>query len=144
MPVGGLTVVLGNDRGDIPQVAGAVERLMARTGVGRRAGYAVSLAVDELLTNVVSYGYLEGAPGRIEVAVVVGESQVTLTLVDDGRPHDPFSTPPPPLTEQLETRPVGGLGIHLVREVMDEVRYRREGDRNIVTCVVLRDPDETE
>lgn len=141
---GRLSVLIGNDRAEIARVGMAVERMVAAEDLGPRLGYAIELAVDELVTNVVCHGYPQGACGQIEVTLAIGTDWVTLTVADDGYPYDPLLAPDPPLTEPLETRRVGGLGIHLVRSLMDDVRYRREGDRNIVTCTLARSGEATE
>ena len=137
-PAACLSLVLDNDRAEMARVAAAVEKLVAEAELGPHLGYAVELAVDELVTNVVCHGYPEGTSGRIEVVLAVGADGVTLTVADDGYPYDPLQAPDPPLTGPLETRRLGGLGVHLVRALMDEVRYRRDGDRNIVTCTAAR------
>lgn len=143
MPAASLATIIDNDRARIAHVATGVARLMADAGVGPAARYAVELALDELVTNAVCHGYPDGATGRIEVSVSVEAERVTLAIADDGRPYDPLQASDPPIAGPLESRPIGGLGIHLVRSLMDEVRYRRDGDRNIVTCIVARRDDAT-
>ena len=137
---GRLSVLIGNDRAEIARVGMAVERMVAAEDLGPRHSYAIELALDELVTNVVCHS----ACGQIEVTLAIGTDRVTLTVADDGYPYDPLLAPDPPLTEPLETRRVGGLGIHLVRSLMDDVRYRRDGDRNIVTCTLARSGEATE
>jgi len=133
-----LTLRLGNDHAEIARVTAAVERHVAGSELEPRLAYAVELALDELVTNVVSYGYAPGTSGQIEVTLAVEKDSVTLTVADDGHPYDPLRAHEPPLTEPLDTRRIGGLGVHLVRSLMDEFGYRREGGRNIVTCMLAR------
>ena len=93
----------------------------------------VSVALDELLANTIAYG---GA-ARIVVDVTLHPNRLSVMLIDDGKPFDPFGqdAPPPPLpgtTLPLEERKIGGDGIQLVRRMMDDVRYERRADRNVV------------
>jgi anti-sigma regulatory factor (Ser/Thr protein kinase) len=93
----------------------------------------VSVALDELLANTIAYG---GA-ARIVVDVRLHPNRLSVMLIDDGKPFDPFGqeAPPAPLPGTalpLEERSIGGEGIHLVRRLMDDVRYERRADRNVV------------
>ena len=69
------------------------------------------------------------------IAVELGTDRLTVTLTDNGRPCNPLDTAAPDTTRSVEERPVGGLGIHLVRQLMDEVHYHRRGGRNVVVLV---------
>lgn len=92
----------------------------------------VMMALDELLTNSLRHT----APGngrRVDLKVQVGRGAVTVDLFDDGPAFDPTQVPPPDLDLALEDRPIGGLGVHLVRQFMDVFQYERAGNRNHVT-----------
>ena len=92
-----------------------------------------TLAADELLTNVISYGYDDEQEHDIHLQIKCDASALVLRLEDDGRAYNPFSAPTPDLTAALMNRPVGGLGIHLVRQLMDQVEYSREANKNIIS-----------
>ena len=94
--------------------------------------FAVDLAIDEVVTNVISYGFGDAAEHLIQVRLVLNSGELTLEVEDDGKPFDPLCQPPPNLTLALEDRPIGGLGIHLVRNLMDCTEYRRQHDRNLL------------
>jgi anti-sigma regulatory factor (Ser/Thr protein kinase) len=98
---------------------------------------------DELLNNIISYAFDDDGEHAIDIRVVIEETRITLTITDDGIPFDPFSLAEPDTSLSVEERGVGGLGIHLVRNLMDEVSYERVEDRNIVTCVTHRPTDDT-
>jgi anti-sigma regulatory factor (Ser/Thr protein kinase) len=89
------------------------------------------IILEELFTNVVVHGYEEGfAAGNVTVALGWRRGQLTMDFVDDGRPFDPLAFPGPDLDAPPEQRPIGGLGIPIVRALVDEARYCREGHRN--------------
>jgi len=98
--------------------------------------HASQTVADELVTNVIRHGYRDNRPRTIDVAVAVHADGLTLQLSDDGIPFDPFSRPAPDLSRPLDERPVGGLGIHLVRRLAAECRYARVDGRNQVTIAL--------
>ena len=87
--------------------------------------------LEELFTNVVAHGYGDGfAPRSVAVALGWSPSQLTIDFVDDGPPFDLLADPEPDLDAPAEHRPIGGLGITIVRGLVDRARYWREGHRN--------------
>jgi anti-sigma regulatory factor (Ser/Thr protein kinase) len=93
----------------------------------------VQLAAEEVLVNVISYAYPD-ENGDIEITYDVSEDEgLVIEIVDCGVPFDPLSIPEPDIEAPMEDRKIGGLGIYIMRSIMDEVNYRRQGDRNILT-----------
>lgn len=92
------------------------------------------VAAEEAFTNVAKHAY--DGPGSVEVSVEVEGMTISLALRDHGRPFDPLSIPPPDLDEAPEDRVVGGLGIHLMRNLVDDVLYRREAGTNVLVLVM--------
>jgi anti-sigma regulatory factor (Ser/Thr protein kinase) len=92
----------------------------------------INIVFDELLSNIVSYAYLDDQGHQIEIEVKLEDNTLTITISDDGVPFNPFSAEAPDTSLPLEERPIGGLGVHFVRNIMDEYRYYRRGDRNVV------------
>lgn len=82
----------------------------------------VLLAVDEATTNIIIHGY-RGRPGLIELEVSRADDALVIRLHDHAAPFDPTEVPPPDLTLPLDQRPVGGMGIYLMQQLMDEVTY---------------------
>ncbi|MHC4940876.1 MAG: ATP-binding SpoIIE family protein phosphatase [Planctomycetota bacterium] len=105
-----------------------------RLGLASTVLRSVGVALDDLLNNVVSYAFDDDAADHeIVVRAELGPSHLTIEIEDDGRPFNPFGMLTPDTTLGVEEREIGGLGIHLVRNLMDEVAYTRRTDRNVVT-----------
>lgn len=87
------------------------------------------LAIDELTTNIILYAY-PAAKGRLRLCLRREQDTVIAELFDQGQPFDPTQRPAPDLDKPIEEREIGGLGIHLTRNMVDEIRYAREGQTN--------------
>ena len=90
--------------------------------------------LEELLTNLCRYGYPKHPepPGEAEVTLELEGNQLTIEFGDDGQPFDPLTSEPPDFNQSVESRQVGGLGLHMVRELADDAHYSRRDGRNIV------------
>lgn len=95
----------------------------------------VNVVLDELLSNIVKYGFADSEEHSIKVSLQFYGRKLMITFEDDGIPFNPFQKTPPDLTLPIEEREIGGLGIHLVRKLMDEFSYKRDVNRNIVSMV---------
>jgi len=104
-----------------------------RTDMSPRGVFAVQMAVDEAATNIIIHGYGGRAEGPIHIACWLEEGDFAVELRDNGRTFDPERVPEPDLQNPLETRREGGLGIFLMRKMMDRVEFTQEGDENVVT-----------
>lgn len=91
------------------------------------------LAAEEVLTNVADYAHDDGSEHWVRVGLVVAREDVTLVFEDDGRPFDPTAAPAPDLAAPMAERPIGGLGIHLIRSLVDTAEYARAGSQNVLT-----------
>jgi len=93
---------------------------------------AADLALEEHLTNVITYGYADELSHQILVRFEIVEDTFQIEVEDDGNAFNPLERPDPDLTLPLEQRPIGGLGIHLMRQFMDQLSYRRENGKNML------------
>lgn len=91
------------------------------------------LALEEVFANIVMHGSRPGRIASVEVSLVLAEGGITMLIEDDGPAFDPLKLPVPDVTASLADRPVGGLGVYLVQQVMDFVSYQRVGARNRLT-----------
>ncbi|MEO5373215.1 MAG: ATP-binding protein [Alphaproteobacteria bacterium] len=131
----GFEHALRNELAEIPRLLEAVEDFCAREGVPPAMVFSVTLALDEIVTNVVSYGFDDGDAHVIRVSLSLGDGLLTTEVEDDGRPFDPLQRPDPDVSANLDDRTVGGLGIFLVKRMMDDVRYVRAEGRNHLVMV---------
>ena len=95
------------------------------------------LALEEVFLNIVMHGAPAGAAPPIEISLVLFDDALEMTVTDDGPQFNPLSLPPPDVAASLGDRPVGGQGIHLVRQMMDAVSYQRVGAHNRL-CMIKR------
>lgn len=128
-----LTLEVRNTHDAIAPAAEAAENWLEQNGVGPQAAYFVLLAIEELVTNCIKYAWDDGREHTIFVELATGRQAVRLTVIDDGGPFDPSSAPPPNLSPDARERPIGGLGLHLLREMADEIAYERRDGTNRLT-----------
>lgn len=95
--------------------------------------FTLHLVIEELTSNIVGYAYPAGEDGELSVNVYADDAKVSLEFIDKGRPFNPLEAKAPDITLSIKERPIGGLGIFLVRQMMDDVTYRREDGCNILT-----------
>jgi anti-sigma regulatory factor (Ser/Thr protein kinase) len=123
---------LANDLAGLAGLADRIDRFGAEQRLPGNVVNALNVVLDEAVSNAINHGYDAGVRGEIAVRLRRGADRVEVEVEDDGRPFDPLRAPPPDLSLPLERRPIGGLGIHLIRNLMDEVSYARQGGRNVL------------
>jgi serine/threonine-protein kinase RsbW len=134
MPVPPKVLTLGNNLEEITRVAEFVDAYCQPLGAAQKDLLALHLALEEAVTNVINHGYQDGRPHQFTVALsATPEGRVTAVVTDDAVAYDPLARPPVDTTLPLEERKIGGLGVHLVKNLMDAVRYERRDGRNILT-----------
>ena len=120
---------------ELDRVSAAIEEFAEEAEWPLDLVFKVNLALEEIVINVMNYGHDDGLH-EIDITLITEENSLTIEIVDDGRPFDPLhDAPKPDVNAELEDRDIGGLGIHFVRKMMDDVRYRREEGKNHLTLV---------
>jgi serine/threonine-protein kinase RsbW/sigma-B regulation protein RsbU (phosphoserine phosphatase) len=122
-----------NSLAEIARVTETIERLAADQRLPMNVVWPLNIAMDEVLSNVIRYAHTDGLEHEIHVRVSVERGGLTAQVEDDGAPFDPLSTPRTNIERRVAEGEVGGLGIHLVRNLMSEVSYARIGGRNRLT-----------
>lgn len=128
-----ISFVLKNDLAEIARLSESVEAIGRKHGIAAEILYAVNLALDEILTNIISYGYAEPGEQFIHVRLAIAADELVAEIEDEARPFNPLEAPPPEVNALLQEKPLGGLGIHLARTMTDAMAYRRENGKNILT-----------
>ena len=124
-------IVMRNDIQQIPTLAEWVDGL----GIPEELNMPVNLALEEIVSNVMLYAYPNSNSGQVIVEFARTATALIFTVSDSGIAFDPTQQAPADITLSAEDRAIGGLGIHLVRQLMDETTYRREDDKNVLTMV---------
>jgi serine/threonine-protein kinase RsbW len=131
-PGDGIRLSVKNNLAALPSLQDSVRDFLQRRAVPAGVIYSVCLAVEEILTNTIKFGYPDALPHEIAVNLALAPGEVILVIEDDARAFDPHTAPKPDLTLPVEQRPIGGLGLHLVRSLSSRVTYRRRNDKNIL------------
>lgn len=121
-----------NNPEEIPALAEAIELFAETQKIPDRAVFQVNLSLDELLTNTISYGFPEGGEHEIVIRLTIQGGMLVIEVHDDGIAFNPLEESEVDISQGLEDRPIGGLGIHLARKMMDEIEYSREEERNVL------------
>jgi len=125
-----LTLRVKNSFAEIPAAKEAASHWLASRHAPAAADYVAHLVIEELITNCIKYGYDDADEHSIEIVLKLSANELVLTVSDDGHPFNPLAVPEPDTTLPVEDRPIGGLGIHLLRKMSDHMEYERQGTQN--------------
>lgn len=121
-----------NDLSQLGKLECELGRFSDRIGFTKKCFCEINLVLEEIFTNIVSYGYTDDAEHRIEFQVSYDNGTVELKIVDDGIPFDPTDCEAPNLACRLEDRKIGGLGLHLIKKFTQDVVHQRCEGKNIL------------
>lgn len=124
---------LVNRLAELESLRERLECFADEAGLGPRSLFEINLVLDELVTNIISYGYPRDETHHIDLALNIEGDELTAVIMDSGVPFDPLSVRPPDIGAPIEERGVGGLGIHLARNMVREMHYERRSGRNVLT-----------
>jgi sigma-B regulation protein RsbU (phosphoserine phosphatase) len=142
--LGHLDLQVANQTEEIGRVNERFNDFAGEHGVPEGDRRRINLIFDELLNNIVSYAFDDEEVHAIDIAVSLERDRLVVTVSDDGRPFNPFGRIPPETDLPVDDREIGGLGLHLVKNVMDEVAYERLGTRNVATLIKKVELEETD
>ena len=126
-------LVLPNDIETIPQLTEFIDLVAEEVGLDMSLTMSLNLAMEEAVVNVMDYAYPDGQKGNVDIEVTADQEWMTFVITDTGIAFDPTTKEDADTTLSAEERPIGGLGIFLVRQLMDDINYKREGNKNVLT-----------
>jgi serine/threonine-protein kinase RsbW len=126
-------IVINNQVEELSSIAVKIEELSEIWELSMPLTMNINLVLEESVSNIIFYAFPEGGKHLIEITLSIIEKELTIIIIDDGIPFDPTAKEQPDTNLPADERPIGGLGIFLVRKIMDNVTYAREENKNILT-----------
>ncbi|MDF2721052.1 MAG: hypothetical protein K0Q59_727 [Paenibacillus sp.] len=135
-----IRVTLSNELSELEKLRLFLTEAAKSFTLNEREMYMLNLICDEWVTNIISYGYGEGAEikPRIDIVLTKQADRVTVSFSDDGVAFNPLTRADPDVHASIDDRRIGGLGIHFVKTLTDEARYERLGERNLLQLTLIR------
>ena len=132
MPKKKLSFELHNDLSELDTLEEKLDEFCQKLGVTTKCFCEINLALEELFTNIISYGFSDNSEHQIKFTISHDDKTVTMRIEDDGEPFNPVEEEAPDIQCPIEDRKIGGLGIHLIKNVMDDVKYKRQNGKNLL------------
>jgi sigma-B regulation protein RsbU (phosphoserine phosphatase) len=132
------SITLPNDVQEVPRLAEFIDEVCECLEFDMTLTMQLNLAIEEAVVNVMDYAYPVGTVGDVNIDVLADDEQVKFIISDSGTPFDPTAKDDVDTTLSVEERRIGGLGIHLVRQLMDTIEYARTDGKNILTLCKKR------
>ncbi len=127
------TIRLAADLQNLEKLVQFVSSFARKQGFDSKRLQEIELGTEEALVNIFKYAYPGDQTGDVEVnCEYEKQAGLVITLTDSGVPFDIKSLPPPEFSADITDRPIGGLGVYLIHKMMDDIRYRRDGNKNIL------------
>ena len=123
---------LKNDLSELEQLCQNCEDIGRSINVSDKSIFEMNLALDELFTNIISYGFNDHREHIIKISITVEGDQLEMRIEDDGIPFNPLESKTPDFQCGIEECKIGGLGIHLIKKLMDDLQYQRVADKNVL------------
>ena len=123
---------LKSDLAELDSLCENLETFGKKFGFSKKLIFEINLALDELFTNIISYGFSDGKKHIVKVTLTPQNDELCLCIEDDGNPFNPIDFETPDVSCSVEECKIGGLGIHIMKKLMDEVCYERCGDKNVL------------
>ena len=127
------SITLPNDVNEVPRLAEFVDSVCEAMNFDMGTTMKMNLAIEEAVVNVMNYAYPAGTKGEVNIEAQANDVRLKFVITDNGMPFDPTAKKEVDTTLSAEERSIGGLGIHLVRQIMDSINYERIGGTNVLT-----------
>ncbi len=134
-----INLLMRNNFKELAALMNQASTFLESESLPEAAVYKAHLVLEEVLTNIIKYAFEDAAEHEISVVLAVNDIDLMIRFVDDGREFDPLAVPLPVMKESIQEITVGGLGVHLVRNSVNSMEYRREQAKNVLeTRIGLR------
>lgn len=135
MPRKNASIKLKNRISELERLGRKLQAFGEAIGLSKRCVFQINLALDELFTNIVKYGFVDDSLHYISVTLSHKDGTISIRVEDNGIPFDPAKRQTSELKDQIEDCKIGGLGLHLVKKIMDGIAYERQGEKNVITLI---------
>ena len=126
-------ITLPNDVQEVPQLNVFVDEVCEQVDFDMSTTLKLNLAIEEAVVNVMNYAYPAGEKGDVDIEAMINDEYLVFVISDSGTPFDPTAKAEVDTTLSAEERGIGGLGIHLIRQIMDTINYERVDGKNVLT-----------
>jgi len=128
-------ICIRNDLSEIERVNKIIDAVTKKLNIKPKIIFSLHLTIDELITNIISYGYPDDQTHEIDISLIYNKDNIGLIIEDKAQPFNPLEIPDPDIDQSVEKRKIGGLGIYLVKELMDSMEYKYEAGKNILKII---------
>lgn len=125
-----MTLILNSDTDELERLSAFIDEFCDSCGLADETRYHLNIALEELVLNAMKHGRCDPAGEAIRLEMTMDGETLQISYSDTGVPFNPLAMPEPDLSRNIAERPIGGLGIHLVRSLMEDIRYERREGRN--------------
>lgn len=128
-------ITLTNNVQEVPRLNAFVDEVCEEHGCDMETTMRMNLAIEEAVVNVIDYAYPTDTVGSVDIKVTTDDNHMEFVISDSGTPFDPTKKEDVDISLPVEERRIGGLGIHLVKQLMDKISYERKDGRNVLTLI---------
>jgi len=143
MPKKEYSFELKSSLAELDKLCQNLETFGKKFGLPKKLIFEINLALDELFTNIISYGFKDNQEHIVKVTLTPQNDELCLCIEDDGKPFNPIDFETPDVSCSVEECKIGGLGIHIMKKLMDEVCYERCGGKNVLNLKKKLETDES-
>lgn len=129
------TITLSNRIDELTRISSFLKKCADQWGIPAPVTLSLNLVIEEAFTNVVQYAYSDNIDHAIDLTIKKKDKELEITLIDDGKQYDPTEEKEPDINLSAKDRPIGGLGIFLIKKTMDNVSYYRKDNKNHLVMV---------
>jgi len=124
---------LRNSMSELDKLDKSLKEFGDQLGLPKRSTCEIHLVLEELFTNIISYGYRDNDKHWVKITISLEKGKLVIQIEDDGIPFNPVDYKMPDLEKSLEGREIGGLGVYLIKQFANDILYKRSGNKNLVT-----------